>query len=239
MKEELKSSEFWEEMRAELKAKLWNEKQVKQNLFSTRQDDVSSSAQMRSNISLTTSMEETYCCLYLLIFVLTREKVICATAIVYPIGDGKRKQDPQRTQQAGQSMKETTKHQKMLQKIAKVKERGSVGCESVKKFEHLLHSVVDLFSLLEDSVFKPLHSFDVCYHVVSYSSLEIGAGCGPFSRKLIWSSSLRSHRSALMVVEGKNFNDFPRFFGVLVMEFATASAVNLTLKMKGDMVIKI
>nr|GEW25709.1 hypothetical protein [Tanacetum cinerariifolium] len=88
MKEELKLSEFWEEMRAELKAELWDEKQAEQNLFSTRQDDVPSSVQMRSNLSSTTSMKETYCYLYLPSFVLTEEKVICATATVYSIGDG-------------------------------------------------------------------------------------------------------------------------------------------------------
>ncbi|GKD41756.1 hypothetical protein Tco_1261963, partial [Tanacetum coccineum] len=121
-------SEFWEEIRAELKAELWNEKQAEQNLFSPRQDDVPSSVQMRSNLSSTTSMEqqakqnesistrqvdvpssihrrsnlssttiiiklhcikeETYCFLYLPSSVLTGEKVICATATVYPIRDG-------------------------------------------------------------------------------------------------------------------------------------------------------
>nr|GEY19116.1 protein exportin 1A [Tanacetum cinerariifolium] len=203
MKEELKSSDFWEEMRAELKAKLRNEIQAEQNLFSPREDDVPnsvhmksslnstiimvrnetqaqhnesfsptqegnhssvqmrsnlcstkiierkeqqgkqnesistrqvdvpSSVQMRSNLSSTTSIireehqgqqnesistrqvdvmgsihmmsnlsstisivklhflkEETYCCLYIPSFVLAEEKVVCSTAIVYPIGDG-------------------------------------------------------------------------------------------------------------------------------------------------------
>ncbi|GJZ88787.1 hypothetical protein Tco_0660569 [Tanacetum coccineum] len=34
------------------------------------------------------------------------------------------------------------------------------------------------------------------------------------------------------------FQDFPRFVGILIAEFASGGAVNLALKMKGDMVIK-
>ncbi|GKE57897.1 hypothetical protein Tco_1497082 [Tanacetum coccineum] len=41
-----------------------------------------------------------------------------------------------------------------------------------------------------------------------------------------------------MVVEGEVLNDFPRFVGILIAEFAAGGAVNLTLKMKGDMIIK-
>nr|GEW72889.1 hypothetical protein [Tanacetum cinerariifolium] len=44
------------EIRAELKAELWNEKQAEQNLFSPRQDDVPILVQMRYNLSSTTSM---------------------------------------------------------------------------------------------------------------------------------------------------------------------------------------
>ncbi|GKC76612.1 hypothetical protein Tco_1127386 [Tanacetum coccineum] len=176
MKEELKSSDFWEEMRAELEAKLRNEMQPEQNLFSPREDDVPNSVQMksslnsttimirsnlsstksigrkeqqgeqneslstrqvnvprsiqrRSNLSSTTSIireehqgeqnesistrqvdvpswvhkrsslissivklhcikKETYCCLYIPSSVLAGEKIACATATVYPIGDG-------------------------------------------------------------------------------------------------------------------------------------------------------
>ncbi|GJY34751.1 hypothetical protein Tco_0419220 [Tanacetum coccineum] len=68
--------------------------------------------------------------------------------------------------------------------------------------------------------------------------LILGAIYGPFSKKLIWSSSLRSHQSALMVIESEVLNDLPRFFSVLIMEFATGGTVNLTLKMKRDMIIK-
>ncbi|GKE47785.1 hypothetical protein Tco_1479043 [Tanacetum coccineum] len=42
-----------------------------------------------------------------------------------------------------------------------------------------------------------------------------------------------------MVVEGEVLNDFPIFVGVLIVEFATGGAVNLALKMKGDMIIEI
>ncbi|GKA82998.1 hypothetical protein Tco_0789746 [Tanacetum coccineum] len=41
-----------------------------------------------------------------------------------------------------------------------------------------------------------------------------------------------------MVVEGEVLNNFPRFVGILIAEFATGGAVNLALKMKGDMIIE-
>ncbi|GJR63818.1 hypothetical protein Tco_0009883 [Tanacetum coccineum] len=41
-----------------------------------------------------------------------------------------------------------------------------------------------------------------------------------------------------MVVEGEVLNDFSRFVGILIAEFAAGGAVNLALKMKGDMIIK-
>ncbi|GKE51954.1 hypothetical protein Tco_1487110, partial [Tanacetum coccineum] len=40
------------------------------------------------------------------------------------------------------------------------------------------------------------------------------------------------------VVEGKVLNNFPRFVGILIAEFAAGGSVNLTLKMKGDMIIE-
>ncbi|GJX74724.1 hypothetical protein Tco_0313319 [Tanacetum coccineum] len=56
MKEELKLSDFWEEIRAKLKAELRNEMQAEQNLFSPREDDVPNSAHMKSNLNSTTIM---------------------------------------------------------------------------------------------------------------------------------------------------------------------------------------
>ncbi|GJR63902.1 hypothetical protein Tco_0009967 [Tanacetum coccineum] len=44
---------------------------------------------------------------------------------------------------------------------------------------------------------------------------------------------------ALMVIEDEILNDFLRFIGALIAEFAAGGAVNLALKMKGDMIIKI
>ncbi|GJY03886.1 hypothetical protein Tco_0369826 [Tanacetum coccineum] len=41
-----------------------------------------------------------------------------------------------------------------------------------------------------------------------------------------------------MVVESEVLNDFPRFVGILIAEFAAAGAVNPALKMKGDMIVK-
>ncbi|GJW60786.1 ulp1 protease family, C-terminal catalytic domain-containing protein [Tanacetum coccineum] len=63
--------------------------------ISTRQVDVLSSVQRRSTLSSTTSMgklqfikEETACCLFTPSSVLAGERVACATARVFPIGDG-------------------------------------------------------------------------------------------------------------------------------------------------------
>ncbi|GKD78773.1 hypothetical protein Tco_1341394 [Tanacetum coccineum] len=41
-----------------------------------------------------------------------------------------------------------------------------------------------------------------------------------------------------MVVKGEVLNNFPRFVSILIAEFAAGDAVNLALKMKGDMIIK-
>ncbi|GKG17078.1 hypothetical protein Tco_0362035, partial [Tanacetum coccineum] len=41
-----------------------------------------------------------------------------------------------------------------------------------------------------------------------------------------------------MVIEGEVLNDFPRFVGVLIAEFAVGGAINLALKMKGDMIVE-
>ncbi|GJT01219.1 hypothetical protein Tco_0822388 [Tanacetum coccineum] len=41
-----------------------------------------------------------------------------------------------------------------------------------------------------------------------------------------------------MVVKGEILNDFLRFISILIAEFAAGDAVNLALKMKGDMMMK-
>nr|GFA39300.1 ulp1 protease family, C-terminal catalytic domain-containing protein [Tanacetum cinerariifolium] len=114
MKEELKSSDFWLEMRAELKVELRNEILAEHNL-SPREDDVSSSIELKSSLNLTTNMvrnesqgqqnesfsprqdhrrltlsftksiEETYGCLYVPSSALAGQQVICATATIYLI----------------------------------------------------------------------------------------------------------------------------------------------------------
>ncbi|GKD84749.1 hypothetical protein Tco_1355903 [Tanacetum coccineum] len=43
---------------------------------------------------------------------------------------------------------------------------------------------------------------------------------------------------AFMVVQGEVLNDFQRFVGILIAEFAVGGAVNVALKMKRDMIIK-
>nr|GEZ81078.1 hypothetical protein [Tanacetum cinerariifolium] len=94
--------------------------------------------------------------------------------------------------------------------------RGFAGREFLEKFKHFSHPTIDLLALLENGVLKSSHSFGIRCHVVPYSSFK----------------------SAFMVVEGEVLNDFPRFVGVLIAEFAVDGAVNLVLKMKGDMIIK-
>nr|GEU81586.1 cyclin-dependent kinase inhibitor [Tanacetum cinerariifolium] len=46
------------------------------------------------------------------------------------------------------------------------------------------------------------------------------------------------HSFALTIVESQVLNDFSRFVGILIAEFTAGGAVNLALKMKGDMIIK-
>ncbi|GKE47857.1 hypothetical protein Tco_1479115 [Tanacetum coccineum] len=41
-----------------------------------------------------------------------------------------------------------------------------------------------------------------------------------------------------MVVEGEVLNDFSRFVGVLIAKFSAGDTVNLTLKMKGDIIVE-
>nr|GEV44459.1 hypothetical protein [Tanacetum cinerariifolium] len=113
--------------------------------------------------------------------------------IIYVLGDGKFSLFP---------------HQYFL--------KGSTGCKFLEQPEHFSLSIIDLLALLENRILKSLHSFSVCCHAISYSSLE----------------------SALIVVEGKALNDFPGFVAILIAEFATGGAFNLALKMKRDMIIK-
>ncbi|GJS39086.1 hypothetical protein Tco_0564129, partial [Tanacetum coccineum] len=41
-----------------------------------------------------------------------------------------------------------------------------------------------------------------------------------------------------IVVEGEVLNNFLRFVSILIVKFAASGAVNLALKMKGDMIIE-
>nr|GEX28904.1 putative retrotransposon Ty1-copia subclass protein [Tanacetum cinerariifolium] len=60
----------------------------------------------------------------------------------------------------------------------------------------------------------------------------------PCTKHVEHSRRIRLKPAALMVVESEVLNDFPRFFGILIMEFTAGDAVILTLKMKGDMIVK-
>ncbi|GKC79366.1 ulp1 protease family, C-terminal catalytic domain-containing protein, partial [Tanacetum coccineum] len=85
----IKTTEFWEEMRVEMRRELESESNEG---LSTGKDEVEfprqSVASTTSIIKLSCIKEETYCCLYVPSSVSTHEKVTCATATVFPIGDG-------------------------------------------------------------------------------------------------------------------------------------------------------
>ncbi|GKA18032.1 hypothetical protein Tco_0697869 [Tanacetum coccineum] len=130
--------------------------------------------------------------------------------------------------------------------------RGSAGREFLEKPEHFSHPTIDFLTLLKDSVLKSLHSFSVRSYVIPYLSLEKVNMVLELEK-----SPVRCFRDALrcrngldrfdeffcfiptfMVVKGEVLNDFLRFVGVLIMEFAAGGAVNFILKMKGDMIIE-
>ncbi|GJR22562.1 hypothetical protein Tco_0971089 [Tanacetum coccineum] len=85
----IKTIEFWEEMRVEIRRELESESNEG---LSTGKDEVEfprqSVASTTSIIKLSCIKEETYCCLYVPSSVSTHEKVTCATATIFPIGDG-------------------------------------------------------------------------------------------------------------------------------------------------------
>ncbi|GJX95032.1 hypothetical protein Tco_0349618 [Tanacetum coccineum] len=127
--------------------------------------------------------------------------------------------------------------------------RGSAGRELLEKLEHFSHLTVDFLALLEDDVLESFHPFDVHCHVISYSSFKsvfelkkppvrcfrdaLRRGNG-----FDWFDEFFGFIPTFMVVEGEVLNNFLRFVSILVAEFATGGAVNLALKMKGDMIIK-
>nr|GEW16914.1 hypothetical protein [Tanacetum cinerariifolium] len=94
--------------------------------------------------------------------------------------------------------------------------RSSAGREFFKKLEHFSHSIVYLLAL-RSGVF------------------EVGLRCRNSLDQL---DEFFCVIPALMVVEGEVFNDFPRFVGILIAEFAAGGMVNLAFKMKGYMIIK-
>ncbi|GKB39825.1 hypothetical protein Tco_0884767, partial [Tanacetum coccineum] len=89
VKAAIKTTEFWEEMRVEMRRELESESNEG---LSAGQDEVEFPRQRvastTSIIKLSCIKEETYCCLYVPSSVSTHEKVTCATATVFPIGDG-------------------------------------------------------------------------------------------------------------------------------------------------------
>ncbi|GKC36247.1 ulp1 protease family, C-terminal catalytic domain-containing protein [Tanacetum coccineum] len=84
----IKRIEFWEEIRVEMRRELESESNEG---LSTWKDEFEfprqSVASTTSIIKLSCIKEETYCCLYVPSSVSTHEKVTCATATIFPIGD--------------------------------------------------------------------------------------------------------------------------------------------------------
>ncbi|GKA67809.1 hypothetical protein Tco_0767726 [Tanacetum coccineum] len=114
--------------------------------------------------------------------------------------------------------------------------RGSADRELLVKLEHFIPSYpVDFLALLEDDVLESFHPFVFelkkppvrCFR----DALRRGNGFD-------WFDEFFGFIPTFMVVEGEVLNNFLRFVSILVAEFATGGAVNLALKMKGDMIIK-
>nr|GEX07816.1 hypothetical protein [Tanacetum cinerariifolium] len=108
------------------KSTIREEQQGEQNeSISTRQVDVSSSVQRRSNLSSTTSIirEEHQGMSKTPISGVPTKRVMPQHENAPSTKKGKGNKTHQRTQQAGQTLEETTKHQKTMQKIDEVKER--------------------------------------------------------------------------------------------------------------------
>ncbi|GJX44209.1 hypothetical protein Tco_0260885 [Tanacetum coccineum] len=117
--------------------------------------------------------------------------------------------------------------------------RCSVGREFFEKSKHFSHPIIDFLALLEDGVLKSFHSFEASLvFELEKSPVKCFRDAMGYSNGLDRFDEFIYFIPTFMVVEGEVLNDFPRFIGVLITEFAASGAVNLTLKIKGDMIIK-
>ncbi|GJW39630.1 hypothetical protein Tco_0065475 [Tanacetum coccineum] len=101
---------------------------------------------------------------------------------------------------------------------------GFAGHEFLEKSEHFSYSVVDLLAL-KDKGFS---------WVARYRCQGEG---WTWMRGIACLDRLDEFFHvipALMVIESEVLNDFLRFIGILIVEFAAGGAVDLALKMKGD-----
>ncbi|GJW46128.1 hypothetical protein Tco_0077774 [Tanacetum coccineum] len=115
--------------------------------------------------------------------------------------------------------------------------RGSDAREFLEKPEHFSHPTVDFLVLLEDGVLKSFHSFGVRSHLKK-SPVGCFRDALRCSDSLDWFDEFLCVIPAFMVIEGEVLKYFPRFIGILIAEFAAEGAINLELKMKGDIIIK-
>nr|GEX49612.1 DNA-directed DNA polymerase [Tanacetum cinerariifolium] len=112
--------------------------------------------------------------------------------------------------------------------------------EFLEKPEHLSHPTIDLIALLENGILKSFHSFDEVDLVFELEKPSVrrfrdDLRCrNRFDRFDVFFCFIQP----LMVVEAKVLNNFLRFVSILIAEFAAEGVVNLSLKMKGDMIIK-
>ncbi|GJY12091.1 hypothetical protein Tco_0381400 [Tanacetum coccineum] len=117
--------------------------------------------------------------------------------------------------------------------------RGSADRELLEKPEHFSHPTVDFLALLKDGVLECFHPFEVD---LGFELTEPPVRCFRDALRrgngFDWFNEFFSFIPTFKVVEVEVLNNFLRFIGILVMDFAVGGAVNLTLKMKGDMIIE-
>ncbi|GKB11063.1 hypothetical protein Tco_0844986 [Tanacetum coccineum] len=98
------------------------------------------------------------------------------------------------------------------------------GREFLEKSEHFSPSVVDLLALLENGVLKSFHSFGIQLRRLVMALLaRVGIDCISISMR----EGCLEATLALMVVESEVLNDFPRFVGILIAEFAVDGRPNV------------
>ncbi|GJS32090.1 hypothetical protein Tco_0530472 [Tanacetum coccineum] len=117
--------------------------------------------------------------------------------------------------------------------------RGSASREFLEKPEHFSHPTIDLLALLENGVLKSFHPFEVdLVFELEKSPVRCIRDALRCRNGFDWFDEFFCFIPTFMVVEGEVLNNFPRFVAILIAEFSAGGAVNLALKMKGDMIIE-